>query len=103
MSRLFSVLAIVWTLLLVGIAFELYRIDDSLMWLSAPNRNLARSMAATNAAALTPETEHDRAVRLKAESDRNVRDLEYRLGLRPAPAAPASGARPTSTPAARRP
>ncbi len=61
-----TVCALVWTLLLVAIAVELRRIDDSLYHLSLPNRNLGR-MVRTPAVAGPPETREQRIARKRQE------------------------------------
>lgn len=59
-------LAVVWTLLLTGVAIELYRIDQSLSVISAPVRGLAGAASRASVAA-TPETREQRIERKARE------------------------------------
>lgn len=100
MNRLISVLAVVWTLLLVGIAVELYRIDVSLSWLSAPVKGIDAAIHEAIAHPPKPETEAQRAARLKADGERASTDMSYIMGFPPKRKGSSPSARRAPTPAA---
>lgn len=66
MRGLVAILAVVWTLLLCAIAVELYRIDKSLAWISAPIQGIAAMAGATNRPAVV-ETREQRIERKARE------------------------------------
>lgn len=95
MRALVATLAVVWTLLLGAVALELYRIDRSLAWISAPVRGLAvsGSPASPAAASETREQRIDRKAReinATADETRDVltRSLELQPPAKSAPALP---------------
>lgn len=66
MRALVAVGVIVWTLLLVGIAIELRRIDTSLEYLAAPMRGLVAWKESVSAPQ-KPETREERIARKRRE------------------------------------
>lgn len=99
MSRFLKVLCVVWTLVLMLIAVELYRIDQSLAWLSAPIRELAALGRSGSARTASVETEAERKARIQAEQLRFERDMEYHLSAAEHKSPRSSTARPVAPPA----
>lgn len=66
MRGLLAILAVLWTLLLCAIAVELYRIDKSLAWISAPIQGIAALANTSNHPART-ETREQRIERKARE------------------------------------
>lgn len=80
MRAMLAVIALVWTLLLAVIALQLYQINQSLEWVSAPVRALG-SMAATPTVNGRSETREERRARYRREQQAITEDIEDRLGL----------------------
>jgi len=77
MRVLIAGVAVVWTLLLGAIALQLYQVNDSLSWLSAPWRNLATSTTRT-ASEHKHETREQRIER-KVREQREIVDEDAEI------------------------
>lgn len=98
MRRMLPALAVVWTVVLVGIAIELYRIDRSLWTLSAPMREIDRDVA-IETERRTHETPEQTKARLAKEREQQMDEALSRIftGVE----APAKGLAPARRSAAR--
>jgi len=77
MRVLIAGVAVVWTLLLGAIAIQLYHVNDSLSWLSAPWRDLATS--ATRTAGEHKKETREQRIERKVREQRDIVDEDAEI------------------------